>query len=230
MGAETPAELIAWNASMPLPEFVARYTNTTIDFWRLKPAQFIAAIGREPDRYLGPYQFLAGFLGIEFLLCTALFTLGQADPLSVSQHTDSMAQAWATRQVAFAAVGVALNALVFRAVSQVWPVKGGADFRSIFAFQCYMCAVILPTAILDFVGQPVTVLVAGGSLPEWSVGIPPLLILAIAALGLVFRNFPGIAHINHVSTSRLLVGFAFWPAVVGTILGLASAIVWEVSQ
>ncbi|MDD9983239.1 MAG: hypothetical protein OXU81_18090 [Gammaproteobacteria bacterium] len=214
----------------PWINFLSRYTHTAIDFWRLQPKYFIAAIGREPDRYLAPYPFFVGFLGIEFVLCTALFTVTQSEVISVSEQVSAFAQAAAVRQLALITLAIVLNAVVFRALSRVWPIKGSATFRSVFAFQCYMSAIILPLTMLDLLVQPVIVGLNGGSMPEWGIGMLVLFGLAVGGFGLLFRNFPGIAYINGVSTTRVFEGYVFWSVVVGVIIGVAAVvgtIMWE---
>ena len=112
-----------------------------------------------------------------------------------------------------------MNALVFRAISRIWNVRGNATFSSIFEFQCYMVAISLPTMALDLLLGPwLALLVELEILPAGS----NILILASVAFvidgaGLLFWNFPRNAIVNGVSTRRVWAGFLFWPAVLGFV-------------
>ena len=124
-------------------------------------------------------NFLVATLIVGFVIYVAALSLNpsaiQADPssLSVSAHV--------TRLLTVLVVLLFLNSLVFRAISRIWPVRGNATFSSIFEFQCYMYAILLPGMALD--------LLLGFVAPEIRLAAGAV----IGFTGAVFWNFPGIA-------------------------------------
>ena len=205
---------------MPLSiEFADHYVKTVLDFWLLRPRGFFAEKNRDPSRYLSPYQFLFATLSIGFVIYVAAFTLNlsatQADPSS------ALVSAHVIRLLTFLVVLLFLNSLIFRAISRIWPVRGNATFSSIFGFQCYMQAILLPAMVLDLLlGSLLTELLARETLPAWSILIPATVGYVLGVVGLLFWNLPGIAVVNGVSMRRVLAGLLFWSVALGFVVGI----------
>ena len=203
-------------------EIADRYIKTYIDFLTLRPRRFIAAKNKDPKRYLPPNQFLVFTLGIGIAIQLSTFTLILAD----SQLATTLARAVAITFAAMLVVVMFLESIFFRAISRIWPIRGIANFSSIFGLQCYMSAFVLPGMVIDLLGTFLVLILAKGLLAEWKVflanGVAGLL---IGILSLLFWNLPGIAAINKVSTRRVLAGYFFWPVALGFIVCLFGGIV-----
>ena len=204
-------------------ELADRYAKTFLDFWLLRPRSFIAAKNRDPSRYLSPYQFLVACLGIALVIYIAAFSLSQSEiHTATGQPPVTSAEALAVRMLTFLVAVLLVDSLVIRAVSRIWPIRGGATFSSIFEFRCYMLAIWLPGMALDLLLGPwLLALVLQKILPAGS----NILILAtvgsvIGVFAVLFWWFPGVAVINGVSTRRVCAGVLFWPATLGAVFGI----------
>lgn len=197
-------------------QFVNRYARTFFDFWCLRPRRFYNAKSSDSKNYLTPYEFLVGSLSIGFPTYFTAFSLAQSKIHEVSgQPPVSGAEALAIQFLALLVVLLFVNALLFRAVSRIWPVGGSASFSSIFEIQCYMMAIYLPAMIMDLLlGPTLTGLLARQMVTPLSSLIPFLLGLVLGVFGLVFWNLPGVALANGVSTRRMWAGYLFWISII----------------
>ncbi len=207
-------------------EQIGRYIRTVIDFWRLRPKRFMAAINDNPTRYLPPLQFLAFTVVIGFFVYSATFFLAlliapetSAQIIQIgSISLEGTARVFAIYVMALIIFILFVETILFRIISNIWPIKGGASFSAIFEFQCYMLATIVPLILLDLLLSPLIAL-------EWVVGLKLSLGLLIGILSLLFWQVPGIAIISGVTTGRLWGGVLFWNISLGIGLGIIGGII-----
>lgn len=201
-----------------------RYVTTLVDFLRLRPRRFFVERDRDPSQYLSPYGFLAYSLGIGSIILVATFSLSLSENLRIAGEaalTSDMASALATKQLTYLLFVLVLNSVFFRAISKFWPVRGSATILSIFQFQCYFLAIVLPLMALDLLLVPSLIaLVHQEIVPEWAGSIPAAIDFTIGILGAIVWQIPGVAVVNGVSTRRVWAGFLFWPATLGVGIGL----------
>ena len=194
-------------------EQLGRYIRTVIDFWRLRPKRFMAAVNDNPTRYLPPFQFLAFTVVIGFLAYSAAFSLVLLIAAGTSAQIGNISLEWAARTLATYVMALMIfilfvETVVFRILSNIWPIKGGASFSAIFEFQCYMLATIVPSILLDLLSSPLMAL-------EWVDKLKGSLAILIGISSLLFWQLPGIAIINGVTMSRVFGGLLFWNVVLG---------------
>ena len=71
-----------------------------------------------------------------------------------------------------------------------------------------MLATIVPSILIDLLLSPLMAF-------EWVGELKGSLAILVGILSLLFWQFPGIAIINGVTTSRVFAGLLFWSMVVG---------------
>ncbi|MCY3678940.1 MAG: hypothetical protein OXH66_15355 [Gemmatimonadetes bacterium] len=206
---------------------IARYMHTFIDFCRLGPAAFTEARGAKPSRYLSPYQFCAWTLVIGFAIAGATFV--RLHFATTGTVKTGLASANAAGVVTVAVSSLVLSSLMFRAISRAWPIRGHADFSSIFEIHCYLLAMgWLPTSAINLLLIPwLAGLAAAGTLAVLSVFLVPVLVIG-APIGLlrdILWGCPGIAAVNGVPTSRVWAGLLFWSAMAGAGVGAVGVFV-----
>ncbi len=204
---------------MKVIEYADRFARTSIDFWRLRPRDFVAATAattRSADGYLSPYEFLAVFwvigTGIYAVTITLVFSAAFGRDIELSELWVGAA---AFRTLALVVFLVVVNAVYVRAISRFWPVRGRAKFTDILEYQIYALAMVLPIMVIDLLVLPLLVwLIAEEIVSAWS-----LLLYVAAAFGFGFvvqivKDIPGVAAVNGVSTARMWGGLLFWPFIV----------------
>ena len=208
-------------------EYVDRFARTSVDFWRLRPRDFVAATARGDSGYLSPYEFLVVFLFIGATIYSsaaalALAAVQDATGASVTAPVNALAVRLLTMVVA----KVVVNALYVRAISRIWPVRGRATFPDILQFRLYALAALLPVMVLDLLAGPLLAgLVAQETVPIWSIWLPGIAGFAIGLVTDVIKWVPGVAAINGVSTSRMWAGLLLWPIIVSVSGGVVGGLV-----
>lgn len=218
---------------MPIPlELVDKYGSTFLDFWRLRPRRFLAAIKKEPKKYLSPMQFLAISLAITFSLGVTAIALSLTAVQSVSGNEQiGDPKALSARLIVFIFTMLVVGSLMYRATSFFWPIRGHASFHQIFEFQCYWMAIVLPFGAIDVLILPlVTELIARELVPPWVGALPFLLGSAFGMVGWFLYGMPGIAYLNRVSTVRQFMGTLFWTFIPGFIVGVVYGIIVEMNS
>ena len=122
-------------------EQLGPYIRTVIDFWRLRPKRFMAAVNDNPTRYLSPFQFLSFTVVIGFLAYSVAFFLGLLvlTAAETSARIGDISLEWGSRVLATYVMALIIfilfvQTVAFRILSNIWPIKGGASFLAIFEF------------------------------------------------------------------------------------------------
>lgn len=104
-------------------------------------------------------------------------------------------------------------------MSKSWPIKGIASFKSILDFQIYTFALYTPFSVINLIGVALFISIDQNSLEIWE-SISLLISFSFYSLLMFIYDFPGLAHLNRVSTGKIVFGYFFRSILLGTILGL----------
>ena len=207
-------------------EYVDRFARTSVDFWRLRPRDFVAATARGDSGYLSPYEFLGVFVSIGATIYTSAFGLALAAVQGDGAAATVPVKALTVRLLTMVVAMVVVDALYVRAISRIWPVRGRATFPDILNFRLYALAALLPVMALDLLAGPLVAgLVAQETLPIWSIWLPGIAGGAVGLATYIVKFVPGVAAVNEVSTSRMWAGLLFWPILVGVSGGVIVVLV-----
>ena len=208
---------------MDLIKYSNRFGKTIVDFWRLRPREFLASATREDSAYLSPYEFAGVFIVVGVANYSSTFALSLA---TIQDGTDASIEALvgalALRTVVLMLVLTVVDTLYIRAISRIWPIRGRGTFTEILAYDLYSLSTLMPLMAVDLLVAPLIaeqhaiILVAAGIL--------------FGVVIMICKEIPGYAAVNGVKIGRMWAGLVFWPfamsavavAMVGLILGLVS--------
>lgn len=215
---------------MPVPlELLDKYLTTFLDFWRLRPRNFLARVRREPTRFLPPAQFVGVSSTILLALLVIAFSLNHEDLEKIAGSKMASPEALAGRLLVLMLTILFANTLFYRMVSPLWPVRGKADLVSIFEFQCYLVALLVPLAAMDVLFDSITISLVANGAAFWVLFIPSAIGFVVGlSFYFIYQN-PALAELNGVSSLRMFLGTVFWVTVpltaLGFVLGFLFAIV-----
>ena len=142
-------------------QYADSFAKTFLAFWQMKARVFVATTKHEGAGYLSPYRFLICVLLLSAVIYSASFALTFAAAQEVTgEEIQQPIQAMVVRTLVILVVFTVINAMLDRAVSRVWPVRGCGTFSQILEFRLYMLACIMPVVILDLLIGPVLVFVS----------------------------------------------------------------------
>jgi len=205
--------------AIPL-EVLDKYLTTFLDFWRLRPRKFLSLTREQPTRYLSPGQFVGVSSTIIVALIVVSLSVARLDIEKIAGFQMPSSEAVAGRQLVFILALLFANTLFYRIVSRIWPIKGKGTLVSIFEFQCYLTALLVPMAAVDVLIDPITIAMVAHGTPSWVLFIPGTIgFTAGSALFFLYQN-PGLAELNGVSSLRMLFGSLFWMVVLSFAAGV----------
>ena len=207
-------------------ELLDKYQITFIDFWRLRPRGFLIRVRAEPTKYLSAAQFMGVSSTLMLALIVIAMSVNQQNIEKITGSKMASPEALAGRYLVMILVVLLGNTLLYRIISPRWPVRGKVNFVSLFEFQCYMVAILIPFLVIDVVLDPIGIsLVASKVAPSWVLFIPAVIGGVAGFVCYFLYQNPGIAALNGVSSLRMFLGTAFWVMVFQITVGVVVAIV-----
>ena len=103
-------------------------------------------------------------------------------------------------------------------MSKVWPIKGIVSFKSILDFQIYSMALYTPFSVISLVGSALIFFTDSSNFEFWD-SINQVITLSCVFFLMFIYDFPGLAHLNRVSTGKIICSYMFWSVLLGVILG-----------
>lgn len=207
-------------------ELLDKFQTTFLDFWRLRPRTFLTQASVDRARYMPPAQFVGTSSILLLAMLVVDVSLSHGDLEKLAGEKIASPEALAGRLLVFVIFILFLNTIFSRIISPQWPIRGRATLISIFEFQCYMTATLVPAGAIDVLLDPLLLHIVLNGAPYWILYIP----LAIGyVLGLIFYfvyQNPGLAHLNGVSSLRMLLGTILWSTVLMVALGALAGVVW----
>lgn len=207
-------------------DVIDKFATTIIDFWTLRPRNFLESVKNNKSRYLTPPQFFLACLS----LISALYIISFSFHKDLSEETlkrfpflklKSDPTILAGRQIAFLIMFLVAYSLYVRAASW-WPIKGKASFKDIMYYQFYALAVSLPFLVLEVIITPLILEYIDVSQSPNSIYLlfvlPIIGIVIGTVLGFIYI-VPGHAKLNGVSTGNMLIGIWLFGMVFELAIG-----------
>lgn len=203
-----------------LIDLVDRYIATALDFWILKPRKFIDNFVSCPQKYLSSGKFLYVSLSIEFVLITSYFAIimSQYDIKTLVTDQELAAKILAVVNIAAYIALTVFNTIIFYWMSKIWPIKGIASFKSILDFQIYTMALYTPFSVFTLIGSALVILISPSSFDFW-ISFNLLIGFSFSFLLMFLYDFPGLGHLNRVSTGKVILSYFFWSILLGIFSG-----------
>ncbi len=207
---------------MNIIEYVDGFIKTVVEFWRLRPREFVAAIRRAEQGYLSPYKFLVVFFTLAGVAWGASLTLHQAVLKAAAMTGESIqvpVDSLVVMIVVISLASVVVSSLCIRTISRFWPIRGQATFVEILNFEIYTLAIALPMVAVDVIVTPLlTLLEVLEIVPPWSIFVQIATLWLAALVCNIAKVMPGLAAVNGVSTARMWAGLLFWFFVLETVV------------
>ena len=194
-------------------DLIDQYITTFVDFWILKPRNFLDNLVSCPQKYLSPGKFLLVSLSIEFVLITTNFAISQSST-EIPIDPKDLAVVNLASYVAF----TVFNTIIFYWMSKVWPIKGIVSFKSILDFQIYTMALYTPFSAFTLIGSAFVILISPDSFSLLTT-VNILIAFSFSFLLMFLYTFPGLGHLNRVSTGKVIFSYLFWSILLNIFGG-----------
>ena len=216
-------------------EFVDQYFTTWLDFLRLKPYAFFAALKREPTKYLNPFRFIAGSVTILCAIWAVTFGFLGHLPADAQKLYPQLSQSFdptvrIPRQGFFVIFVMALTVLQLR-INLWWPLRWKGTIIDVLKAQAYALSLSIVVASVEAALMPVVIWIGLQTNLPIAIGILEASILLVMIPVYVYYNLLSWSACTRLCRRRFFeagavigvavagfLGLVVWPLVVGWIL------------